>query len=424
MSFLDNLFTTGIATALKTPTGSIDVQTSAPVLNRVLKVTNVSPPRATWEAESGGSNADTTVLVPGDTLSPEVDHAYYCLSACTVTLPNATIAGNVGKRLAVTFSQKRNLVRGESLESPNSLIDALGQPVGELPNLPAGTYVFEAMLDTGVTPTGFWVMHQLAPVDVGVIDVDYCYPEELPIYSVTSVGTGTRYQLEGTGDSPDKLKFDGQGNYAAGQTLIVPFDVGDVQRVAVFKVINNDAPDDWQLESLYVFPGVSELPNDTELEYHVRFGEQWGGRRFRTNAKGNAFLPQYYVLQRAPLECWPPDGSLLTGTGSGSFGHLDDKILAGKNNLLNVSGSHTLKLVCPSTSYAKGERFAVTGCSGGGPWTIDVSDTDAVGISDVAGAVGGTSVLVTFAEGTYVEWQLCADETWRVVSYIQGTTPG
>jgi len=38
MSFLDNLFATGIAAALKTPTGSIDVSASTPVVDYVLKV--------------------------------------------------------------------------------------------------------------------------------------------------------------------------------------------------------------------------------------------------------------------------------------------------------------------------------------------------------------------------------------------------
>jgi hypothetical protein len=427
VSFLDNLFRNITAQQLATTGAPVNVSAAdPPEANQVLK-RGADATHAVWGAVpgGGGGGTDTTVLVVADTLSPEVDHAYYLFAACTVTLPDATLTGNVGKRITMTFSQPRNLVRGESLESPNSLVDALGQAVAELPNLPAGTYVFEALLDTGVSPAGLWVMHQLALVDAGVIDVDWCYPEELPIYSVTPVGTGTRYQLEGTGDSPDKLKLDGTGNYTPGQTLLVAFDIGAENRIAVFKVVNNDAADDWQLESLYVFPDAEETPNRTELEYRIVFGDQWGGRRFRTNTKGNAYLPPNYVLQRDPLECWPPD-ELLDGTASGSHApHLGNVLLAGRNNMLNVGASHTVTLLCPSTDFTKGERFAITVAQGGAnAWTIDVSGTDAVGIGDQNGTVDGTSVTLNLHGGTYVEWQLCADEVWRVVSYIEGTDPG
>lgn len=52
MSFLDNLFTTGPAVALKTPTSQIDVSSSAPALDRVLKVTSLEPLQATWELQA------------------------------------------------------------------------------------------------------------------------------------------------------------------------------------------------------------------------------------------------------------------------------------------------------------------------------------------------------------------------------------
>lgn len=426
MSLLDNLFRNSRAVTLATTGADVNVSEAAPPEeNQVLK-RGADATHAVWgAAPGGGGGTDTTVVVTGDTLAdPEVDHAYYCAVSIVVTLPDATVEGNVGKKITLTFSGTRNLVRLTELESPNSLVNRLGQAVdGELYHLPRGTYVFESVYDPDHYAVGFWVVQQTAPID-SPIDVDYCYPEELPIYTVTPVGTGDRYQLEGTGDSPNKLKIDGAGEYEAGQTLIVPFDTGDIARVAVFKVINNDAPDDWQLESVYLFPQADDLPNETELEYRVGLGEQWGGRRFRTNAKGNALLPQYYVLQRAPLECWPPDGTLLTGAGVGSFGHLDNVVLAGKNNLLDVTGGHTLTLACPPVEFAKGERFAVTVCANGGDsWTIDVGGTDATAISDVDGAVSSTSVSVTLNQGTYIEWQLCADGVWHVVSYIPGFVP-
>lgn len=79
MSFLDNLFTTGPAVALKTPTSQIDVSSSAPALNRVLKVTSLDPLQATWE-DSGGSVATVfgrsgdVVAAAGDYQSSEVDN--------------------------------------------------------------------------------------------------------------------------------------------------------------------------------------------------------------------------------------------------------------------------------------------------------------------------------------------------------------
>jgi hypothetical protein len=425
MSFLDKLFLSGVAAALKTPTGQIDVSASTPVAGRVLKV--VDPTHATWQDEAGGgASADTTVVNLLDTLSPAVDHIYYCAIKCTVTMPDATIAGNIGKRITIHFQAGRNLIRGESLESPNYFVDRTGQATTELSNMPAGAYVFEAVYDSGTYPVGFWAMQQVAQVETGKVSVDWCYPGELPIYTVVPVGTGDRYQLEGTGDSPGKLELDGTGNYAPGQTLIVPFDTGDIARVAVFRVVNNDAPDDWQLESVYLFPTAEKLPNGNELEYQVVYGDQWGGRRFRTNVKGNAYLPSYYVLQREPLECWPPD-ELLDGTGSGSHSpHLGNVLLAGRNNMVQLTGNHTVTLLCPSTNFMKGERFAITVAdahSSTRTWTVDVSGTDALGISDAFGNVLGTSAVVTLKIGTYIEWQLGPDERWHVVSFIEGTDP-
>lgn len=48
MSFLDQLFLTGIAKTIKTPTTEVDVSSSEPALNQILKVTSTSPLRATW----------------------------------------------------------------------------------------------------------------------------------------------------------------------------------------------------------------------------------------------------------------------------------------------------------------------------------------------------------------------------------------
>lgn len=427
MSLLDNLFRSITAEQLATTGAPVNVSAAAPPeADQVLK-RGADATHAIWGAVpgGGGGGTDTTEIVTADTLDPEASHAYYCnTAAMTVTMPDASVEENIGKRITITFKEPFNLVRATTTETTNKFVDALGQAVDELANLPAGSYVFEALYDLGSPSIAYWVMHQLAPVDAGVIDVDYCYPEALPIYDVVPVGDGDRYQLEGTGDSPDKLKIDGTGEYEAGQTLLVPFDIGDEHSIAVFKVINNDAADDWQIESLYVFPAVEELPNRSELEYRIVNGEQWGGRRFRTNAKGNTTLPPNYVLQRDPLECWPTDGTLLDGTSGGSFAHKNNEILAGRNNLLTVSGSHTLSLVYPSTDYAKGERFAVTVAGGGGSaWTIDVSGGDADGIGDPNGEIDATSITWSLHLGGYIEWQLCADGIWRVVSYIEGTDP-
>jgi hypothetical protein len=256
----------------------------------------------------------------------------------------------------------------------------------------------------------------------GATDVDWCYPEELPDYD--RVETPTGYRLEGSGVSPGKLVLDGVGNYSVGDTLLVAFDVGNIERVAVFTVLANVAADDWQLELLYAFPAAEDLPNSSELEYRIARGEQYGGRRFRTNAKGNTLMPQYYVLQRDPLECWPPDGTFLDGTTGGSFEHKSNKVLAGRDNQLSVTGSHTLKLVCPAAELCKGERFGLTVAeNGGSSWTIDASDTDATGISAPDGEVSGTSITFNLLIGTHIEWQLCPDGVWHVVAYIEGFMP-
>jgi hypothetical protein len=51
-SFLDNLFTGGVATALATPIGAIDVDDTTPAVDDVLKVLSTSPLRAGWSPPS------------------------------------------------------------------------------------------------------------------------------------------------------------------------------------------------------------------------------------------------------------------------------------------------------------------------------------------------------------------------------------
>lgn len=77
MSFLDNLFSTGTAASLKTPTGQIDVSGSVPVQDYVLKVTSTAlPMQASWVAENqvATSLQSTAGEIDVSEGTPELDH--------------------------------------------------------------------------------------------------------------------------------------------------------------------------------------------------------------------------------------------------------------------------------------------------------------------------------------------------------------
>lgn len=175
MSFLDKLFLTGVAKQIETPTQLIDINTSEPALNKVLKITSMSPPRGTWETESGGGGAVASVFgragvvvatlgdylaslvsndsgVPGST----VKDALNVLAAAIPSVPVSSVFGRVGAITATLGDYVASKVTNDSAVSGattkdalNTLGTALSSYVSPYILVPASPNAFDDEFDTG-----------------------------------------------------------------------------------------------------------------------------------------------------------------------------------------------------------------------------------------------------------------------------------
>jgi hypothetical protein len=149
MSFLDGLFAQG-AQSLKTPSGTIDVSSSEPALDRVLKVTSMDPPRATWAPEDAGVASEfgrtgAVVAVPGDYSSNAVDtdsivpgatvtDALETLSASIpAPAPVSSVFGRTGVVAAVSGDYQASKVTNDSAVTGSTVKAALEALAAAIP---------------------------------------------------------------------------------------------------------------------------------------------------------------------------------------------------------------------------------------------------------------------------------------------------
>jgi hypothetical protein len=427
MSFLDNLFKPGVAQALATTGAPVDVSSADPPnVNDVLQ-RGADATHAIWGPSPGSASAGalTSVLTAAPTLDAVAGHDYFCQAVCDVTLPDPR--STPGQLLIIRFGNfGENVIR---IPPPGEEIDffmvdwQLQTRLDPILPLPLGVYECRAVYDPDDYPVGLWMISRSpASMTRRAIDVDFCMPGELPAgYEKVDIGAlSERWFLNATGDTPTLIPQDFAGSYSPGQTLLVPFD-GDWP--GLYRVNQNDAPDTWQLELLEQLPqSQNHLHGNSETQYRIRYGDNWGGRVFTSNVAGNSVLPTGLHLERAPLEPWPYAGD-LQGDGFVAAGYDDDTLLIGKVNLLSVSLDHTFNLSYPvATDIVVGERFAIkTSAWTGTPRAITVNVTDSASIEGTDGIVGTPSVTVVMQLGTYIEWQFMPDEVWRVVAYIEGS---
>jgi hypothetical protein len=374
----------------------------------------------------GGGGADATKLIVASTLNAEISTAYLCFASVTVTLPDASLAENIGKRITFTFSNSNNKVKLLSMEEgvPNIISAESGRAVSEL-RLAAGTYSFEALHDVSVTPQGVWALARSeGTLGRRSIDVDYCLAGELP----TPYDTINDFpkKLRANESTPSRIPGDfASGAYAAGQTLLIPFDTG---AYGLWRVNSNENATDWELQLLEEIPDTFQgLNENCETEYRIRYGEVWRGRVFSSNAAGSSPFPSTLRLLPAPLGIYPPSGEALDGNpDQTNHVYANDGIVNGCVNLIHAQSTRTLHLHAPTASLIVGERFALKTTSFAGPSVFTVVP-DSGAIENVDGFVG-SSANVTMQIGTYIEWMLLVndsgDATWRIVSYISGSEGG
>lgn len=379
-----------------------------------------------FDMAAGGGGADATKLIVASTLAAEISTAYLCLASVTVTLPDASLAENIGKRITFTFTNPNNKVKLLSMEEESNAIAAeSGLTLSEL-RLAAGTYSFEAILDTSVTPQGIWALARSeGTLGRRSVDVDFCLAGELPAPHDTVVSYPLKF-LRANESTPSLIPGDfASGSYAEGQTLLIPFDTG---AYGLWRVNSNENATDWELQLIEEFPDTFQgLSDNCETEYRIRYGEVWRGRVFSTNAAGSTPFPSTIRLLPAPLGIYPPNGEALDGNpGQKNHVYANDGIVNGCVNLIHAQTTRTLHLHVPDASLIVGERFALKTTSFAGPAVFTVVP-DSGAIESLDGFVG-SSVDVTMQIGTYIEWMLLVndsgDATWRIMSYISGSEGG
>jgi hypothetical protein len=425
-SFLDNLFTSGTASALATPTGSIDVSSTMPVLDYVLKVINTSPLQAGWMPESGGGGGAgapvwTTNVVLTGTLAPEIDNQYLVLSPCVITLPDASQDGMNGHSINLMMFSGPNTVKNPSLESPNILIE-YNQALIELDGI-AGGVLLTAVYQPEVYPYAFWIVQRYAlpsfsPVpSVRNSEIWSVYPTaELPTPydSVTVDGVTTISSNEST---VGNIARDFEGEYPVDSLVLMMF-LTDVP--GLYRTVRDNGGTDWAFEFVEG-PGGSNDPSG-DPSYYVKIGETWGGRVVQIHQDDDP----YYTFRPSALGLYPANGDVLgTGSNSGNAHSNTNQVLPGRINILKPSGPfHTYTLAAPDANQERifGERFAVKSVQFAGAVTLNIN----VAPAEIEGPDGliGDSVDLTYQLGTYAEWQLFTDNVWHLVGWLEGNTGG
>lgn len=428
MSFLDNLFTTGTATALATPTGSISVNTTAPVLDYVLKVISASPLRAGWapEAGGGGGGAGAPVYTPhvstAGTLSPLVDNAYLLIAPCVVTLPDATDPANLGRSIDLMFFSGPNTVNTTVLETPNIIAD-FGSATQTV-SIPGGGVLFTCVYDPENYPYGFWLAQRYMPKPAGntpplrTSQIHSVYPAaELPApYDTTTVGGVTT--ISGNLSTVGNLTRDMEGTYSVGDLVLFMF-LSDVP--GLYRCVRDNGGTDWAFDFVEG-PGSAADPNGNP-SYYTRIGETWGRRTIMCNQTEDPF----YTFKREALDFYPNNGDILgTGSNSGLVHDNTTQLLPGRINKYSTSATyHSYVLAAPDANQERifGERFGVkvvvwTGVSPS--FTIDVTPAQIEGPDNLV----ADSTTFTMNIGTYAEWELMDDNVWHLVSWNEGSLGG
>lgn len=159
MSFLDKLFLTGIATAIKTPTQLVDVSSDEPTLNQILKITSTAPLRATWEPDAGGLvstvfgrsgavvaalNDYAASLVQNDSAvsGATVKAALETLAAAILSIPPAPVSsvfGRTGAIAATLGDYVASKITNDSSVSGATTKDALNALLAAIPSVPVSS---------------------------------------------------------------------------------------------------------------------------------------------------------------------------------------------------------------------------------------------------------------------------------------------
>lgn len=232
MSFLDNLFSSGAARSLATPTQTVAVNTDEPALNDVLKITSLSPLRATWEAGGsvgpegpqgpqgipGTNGADGAVGPAGPRglssnvwVGPQASPDAWDLEASTMIDPDLaangwtiqlrdnpwtvlTRAGNLDRSLASSAAgtYRSQLVNGV-------LVLQLPGPQVQIYKASAGAYCYKTHVWCGEFTTGnqsYVFCSTGANFGNGVADFHYAGLENTSLVSVRFIAATNNYTLE------------------------------------------------------------------------------------------------------------------------------------------------------------------------------------------------------------------------------------
>lgn len=422
MSFLDNLFTSGVASALNTPTGSISVNTTTPIMDAVLKVISISPLRAGWVSGGSGAPVLTPVVVTGGTLNAAVDHAYLIVAPCVVTLPDATDPANVGHSIDLMFLTGPNTINNPTLESPNLMVDS-GAAVQSMSISDAGVLITSVYDPAHYPSAGFWVAQRYyrkpttAAPPVVTCQIHSVYPEaELPSpFDTTTVGGVTT--ISGNGSTVGSLQRDMAGTYSPGDLVLMMF---LTTAPGLYRCVRDNGGTDWAFD--FVEGPSSPADPNGNVTYVTLQGETWGRRRIVCRQTEDPF----YVFDRQALDFYPNNGDILaTGSNSGLVHSNTTQLLPGRVNMVATSSTyHDFTLAAPDANQERmfGERFGVKCAQFSAPQSFTIEASPAT-IEGPDGLVADSTTF-TLQLCTYAEWELMIDSlsapVWRLVSWVIG----
>jgi hypothetical protein len=381
-----------------------------------------------------GGGTDTTVTSLATSVSPAADTSTYCFSPfTTITLPDGN--ANLGKRLSVTLGQPggRILLTNPYLGGPpsptncNLFVNETGQYVltTEQASVDPGVYEFRS-IDFSAAGPGLvlWSIRRLAGAygrKSG--DTTHCLEGDFPAgYVQTPISATGGWYISGTGTTPATPVKDDTGAYNVGELVLAPF---ETNWPGLYRVVAPTGGVDWKWEMIES-PGANPV---NATEYRITLGEAYGARKFHTNNVGSPPNPGVdYLLEPAPCQVWPYDGTLLDGTGGGTHAHTNDKLLVGKTNMIDTSGGGPLAmtLVTPASFQAIiGERLAIKVGSGALSLvvvTVTLPIDQTMENPNNSYQVENPTTNLAFGVGGYAEWQLDSTGVWRSLNYIQGFT--
>jgi hypothetical protein len=435
MSFLDKLFTSGIAKEIATPTTTIDVSSSEPALNKTLKVTSTSPLRATWESAGGGPKTASVLGVADATVAAALDTQYLVgASGITLTLPDFALA-DCG-RSVVIITSSASIV----LTAPPSGAISLGQnepPTtaaagGAITLAAGGVFVLRCFFSVDLPQPYYLVEGRRIPtrseqdVTVTVLSV----PSDAV---VTTNGDGTITlsanpsgitRLVYDADTQDLSNFNPAAVSGQGYTCVFPWG-GNTGKGTIIRDLSAT---DWQIDGIPSDVQSTGLLGSSKAQFTPLHGLVYKGRSWETNETTTGLLR----LLRQPLDIYPRSGedALLGDTSTTFRGLKHNQILIGKTNRIDGHAAEgpTYTLLVGAIQQTSdlearmGERFSLVNESSVSYVAQVIVSSDWMSLVGPDGVTSATLNL-TMDPGTYIEWQLCPGGIWRCVAYITSTPP-